>query len=609
MLNSEQAIEAWKKFESRANAKRGTQIDRIKEDREFLSGNQWDEDDLQIIDSTRPRRTVNVLGNSVNSTVNVYASYPYKFYSPDEEIDAACEAFLKSGSNARAPYDALYSNVAFGLGYMAIGSEQVMDPETGEEVDVPALYSVEKVENIYFDPDSIEIDGHDAMEAAIVEYRSKEWVRAKYGEEWAPAKGVRAVVNTTDNKSADTMAIVTYYRMNDNKCEVYRMLNEDFIDDPVTLEIDRIPVFPVYGERCWVDDQVVWQGLVRKGAPIQKLLNYAYTQLCERMAQAPKNAFLAEAESVEGYADGYRNFNRNINPLLLWNRWSPDHKIEYTAPQRVDNRVAFDDITGIISGNLDLLSTITGVDAKGVMLGEAPQKTATEVLQGERQTQCTIRHYYANLKDTFKSVGETVIQLLGMGKTVLDVIQGPEQSIQLQVARTELMQLMAVVPEDKRMQLVNGIFLTHPDNAVMKNVFGSINTNPGPSPLEQQAFTTIEQMKQAIGEKQMQIQDLQEQIKRYEINSENNDKSIRADLIKLDMQHQNKMEEMALQAELNSGADAGKEMLDAQKAQMDLEKSAIQLDTAKIKANADKVKADAEMTKAMFGGMNNEDFA
>ncbi|MBO7471002.1 MAG: hypothetical protein J6T78_03960, partial [Bacteroidaceae bacterium] len=276
MLKIDEAIKAWKDFETRANAKRSTQISNIKEDRSFLSGEQWDNDDLAVIDATRPtKRTVNVLGNSVNSTVNVYASYPYKYYSPIDEIDQACEAFLKSGSNARAPYDALYSNVAFGLAYMAIGSETVMDPETGESVDVPALYNIDKVENVYFDPDSTEIDGHDAMEAGIVEYRSKAWVKAKYGEEWTTPKGVRAVVNTTDNKSPDTMAIVTYYRMNKNKCEVYRLLNNDFIDQPITLEIDRIPVFPVYGERFWDGDNVVWQGIVRKGRSIQKLINYA----------------------------------------------------------------------------------------------------------------------------------------------------------------------------------------------------------------------------------------------------------------------------------------------------------------------------------------------
>ena len=599
MLNIEDCLDKWKAFESRANTKRTKQIDRIKVDRDFLSGNQWDDDDLSVIDNSRVKKTVNIIGNSVNSTVNVYASYPYKFYSPNEEIDQACEAFLKAGSNARAAYDALYNNTAFGLAYMAIGSEQVMDPQTGDPVEVPALYNIDKIENVYWDPDSVEMDGHDAMEAAICEYKSKEWVKAKYGEDYATDKGIRPIVNTSDNKSVDTMVIVTYYRMNENQCEVYRMLNDKFLDDPVTLDIDRIPIFPVYGERIWVDDDVVWQGLVRKGMPIQKLVNYAFTQLTERMAQAPKQAFIAEGESIEDYKEEWRSFNRNINPLLIYNRWNPDHTIEYSAPIRIDNKVQFDDLTAIIGSNLDLLSTITGVDAKGIMMGDAPQKTATEVLAGERQVQCTIRHYYANLRDTFKSVGETVMQLLGMGKTVLEVIQGPEQGIELQVARQELMTLMSVVPEDKRMSLVNGIFLTHPDNAVMKNVFGSINIKPGPTDMELEQQDVIEQMKNAIGQKDMQIQDLQEQIKRYEMFQDNNERDLNAQFAKSAMEHKFKQEDMILQAQLDQGLDADKAAIDTEKSLMDLQKQAIQLDTAKVKANT-------EMAKAVYGGVKNE---
>ena len=157
---------------------------------------------------------------------------------------------------------------------------------------------------------------------------------------------------------------------------------------------------------------------------------------------------------------------------------------------------------------------------------------------------------------------------------------------------------MSVVPEDKRMSLVNGIFLTHPDNAVMKNVFGAINTNPGPSPIEQQAFATIEQMKDAIGQKNQQIQELQEQIKRYELYQDNNDKSIRAEFAKMDLQHQYNMEDAILKAQLDNGLDADKAALDVQKSQMELEKQAIQLDTAKVKATADMAKA--------FGGVKNE---
>ena len=210
------------------------------------------------------------------------------------------------------------------------------------------------------------------------------------------------------------------------------------------------------------------------------------------------------------------------------------------------------------------------------MMGEAPQKTATEVLAGERQTQCTIRHYYANLRDTFKSVGETVMQLLGMGKTVLEVIQGPEQGIELQVARQELMTLMSVVPEDKRMSLVNGIFLTHPDNAVMKNVF----------------------MKNAIGQKDMQIQDLQEQIKRYEMFQDNNERDLRADFEKQRLQHEYDMENTILKAQLDEGLNANQAAIDLAKERVGLEKDVISLATAKEKAKADSIKTALSIAQA-----------
>lgn len=594
MLNIEQAIDAWKDFESRANTKRTTQVDRIKEDRTFLSGKQWDEDDIKLYPG-RLRRTVNIVGNSVNATANVYASYPYKFWDKSPEADSACEAFLKFGANARAAQDALYNAVAFGLAYMAFGSETVLDQDSGEYVDVPALYNVEKVENVYFDPDSVAMDGSDAVEAAIVEYRSKAWVKAKYGEEWVTGKDEKAPVNTSGNYSDDTMAIVTYFRVNGGQCEVYRMLNRDFIDQPTTLPIDRPPVIPVYGERSWDvadgdGDTAVWMGIVRKATPIQKMINAAFTQLSERLAKVPKNVFVTDPRAVEGLAEGWRNFEYNRNPLLCYKPGTPDGKTSYEKPVLGNFRVEFDDITGIIGSQLDLLSTITGVDAKGVMLGETPQKTATEVLSTERQAQLSIRHYYANLKTSFKACGDILLRLLNIRSVSLEVIQGPADGMQLQTARAELMQLMSLVPEDKRMQLVNGIFLTHPDNAVLANVFASINTQPGPTQMEMQQQDVIEQMKQAIGQKDQEIQQMQEQIKQYEAFQQNNERDIRSKFIELDVKHQQKMEEMALQAQLDQGNDAERAAIDAQKGQMELEKQAIALDATKVKATGDMLK-------------------
>lgn len=595
MKTIEEVLELWADFESRSTAKRSEQIRRIKEDREFLSGDQWDRDDSRLIAASRPRRTINVLANSVNSTANSYANYPYKWFSDNPEVDAAADAFLKSGGNARAAYDALFSSVAFGLGYFALGSESITD-ESGESVEIPALYSVDKVENVYFDPDSVEIDGRDAVEAAIVEFRSKNYIQAKYGSDWATSKGVRPVVNVSENIDPDTMCIVTYFRLEDGRCSVYRLLNHDFLEEPSQLDIERVPVFPVYGERSWSGDEIIWQGIVRKGAPIQKILNYAFTQLAERMAQAPKPAFLTTPQAVEGYDEGYRNFANNMNPLLLWNATSDDGKTVNEKPQRMDNSVQFGDITQIISANLELLSTITGVDAKGLTDG-SPQVTATEVIYNERQTQQTIRHFYANLRDTFKAVGEAVVRLIGFGVVNLDVIQGPSEYMEKQVARQELASLAAIVPEAEKMKMIDGILLSHGDNPIIRNVFGALHSQPQPTDMERQAFDTVEKMKAAIGEKDAQIAELQRQLEEWKNFDKNGEKSIRAKFAEMGLKHQQDLETMAFKAQLDAGKNAEYAQMNAAAKQMELEKQAAELDAANAKANAEIIKAFGSIAK------------
>lgn len=603
MLTVEECLDKFSDFERRCVAKRSEQIDRIKEDREFLSGEQWDKNDSKLIAKSRPRRTVNVLGNSVHSVVNHYANYPYKWYSNNEKANAAGDAFLKIGNNARAALDVLESSTSFGLGYFCLGSETKTNPVTGQSMEIPALYSMDKVENVYFDPDSIDNDGADAVEAAIVEMRSKNYVRAKYGEEWVTDKGVPPVVNVSDNKSVDTMVIVTYFVVEDGFCTVYRLLNDRFLDEPVQLNLDRVPVFPVYGERTWNDGDIIYQGIVRKGMPIQKILNYAFTQLAERMAQAPKPTWLTTPQAVEGYDEGYRNFANNLNPLLLWNKTSDKGKTVNDPPQRMDNRVQFDDITAIIGSNLELLSTITGVDARGMIEGK-PDLTATEVIYNERQVQTTIRHYFSNLRDTFKAVGEAVLKLLGYGDVMLEVIQGPSEYMEKQVARQELITLAGFVPEQDKMKLVDGVLLSHNDNVILRNVFGSLHSTPQQSETEIQALQTVEVMKQAIQEKDQRLIELEDTVKRYEQAQANNDKTLRADFAKKEMEHRFHQEDMILQAQLDQGKDADKAALDVQKAQIELKKEAVQLDAATVKADADIIKTRATTAAQLMGALN-----
>ena len=594
MMDIEEAIRSFQDFESRAVAKRETQINRIREDRAILAGDQWSKDDKRLVGRGRPRRTVNITQNAVNSVVNNYIGYPYAYMSGDNDLDGLMSAWLKTKSNERAVKEALHGSVAFGLQYLCLGTDTISD--NMGSVEIPVVYTVQDVANIYFDPDSVELDGSDAVEAAIVELRSKNYIKNKYGEEYLMFDGLTPAVNVSSNKSQDTMAIVTYYKVENNECICYRMLGDKFLQDPIPVGIDRVPIIPVYGEQTWDDDEVLYQGLVRKATPIQRLINLCFTQLGERMAMSPKPIYLTTPEAIEGYSEGYKTIQYNINPLALWNDKSSDLKRDLPKPERLDNRIEFADLTGIIGSNLELMASITGVDSRGAF-DNRDQLTATEVLSSEKQYQTQIRHYFDNLRCSFKSMGELVLRLLGYGNLNLEVTQGPDEQMQRQVARNELITLAGLVTDQQKPAIVDGILMSSGNNAILRDTYGRLHQAPAPTAMEDQMAQTIEQMKQAIEERDQKMQEMQNEIDFYTKGDRDKDKDIEAKFVEMDLKHQMEMEKMAFQAELDAGADAATAQTEAIKQQMELEKEGIQLDTARIKAVAEQTKAVASVVK------------
>ena len=180
---------------------------------------------------------------------------------------------------------------------------------------------------------------------------------------------------------------------------------------------------------------------------------------------------------------------------------------------------------------------------------------------------------------------------MGHGVVTLDVIQGPNEYMEKQVARQELVQLAGIVPDTEKMKLVDGILLSHNDNPILRNVFGAIHAQPQPTQMEQEAFNTIEQMKNAIGEKDQQIQELQQQLEQWKQFSENGDKSTQAKFAEMQLKHQQDLESMAFKAQLDAGKDFEKSKAEAMSRQLELEKQAVELDAAKVKAGTEMIDA------------------
>ena len=562
-------IEKFRKFQSRSKSHFSELFDRIRTERDFLSGNQWDKSDDKFFPKTRKRITINVLSNQINSVANQYAAFPFTWYTGNLDIDKKIDEFFSTDSNRFAVDEALRDCVAHGLGVMALGTERSQD---GKEV--PVIYSVSDFERILLDPDSTELDYSDAMEGGLIDYRSREWIRVHMGEEYLPNEEAQMVVMHASCK--DLVPIITYYYLDTDGCHMVTFVNDIVVGNETVIPLHRIPIYPIWGEVMYSDNKKTYCGLCEKGKPIAKVVNYAFTQLVERLALSPKPKWVAYLESFKDLGDYYKRAAYSDNPIIPAQRLADDNKTTLPLPTRNDNTVQFQDVQGIMEGTMGMLSSITGVDSKGLADIEN-DVTATAVNYTARVFQNNIRHFYSHLRTSFKALGDTVMVMMGFGGVKLDVAQGPENYMEMQVARQELTALMAVAEPNQKRALVNAILRTHPDNQILAQLYAELNAMPAPTPMEEQAMQTIEQMKAAIDGKDQEILKLTQQVEDMQRQQESQNSAYLFDLKKAEMLHRFKMEELALQATFSQGADAEKAKAEIAKAELGVEKEIVSL--------------------------------
>lgn len=585
-------LKKFQAFKARSNSHFSELHDRIREERRFLSGEQWDRSDEKFFPKTRKRITINVLSNQINSVANQYAAFPFTWYTGEAKIDKQIDDFFSTDSNRFAVDEALRDCVAHGLGVLALGSDIDV---SGKEV--PVIYSVTDFDRILLDPDSTELDGSDAMEGALIDYRSREWIRVHIGEEFLPLEDAQMVVSTAS--CSELVPIVTYYFLDTDGCHIVTFVNDKQQgEEQVVPTLHRIPIFPVWGEVTWDDNKKTYCGLCAKGKPIAKVVNYAFTQLVERLALSPKPKWVAYLESFKNLDGYYKRAAYSDNPIIPAQRLANDNQTQLPMPTQVNNSVPFADVQGIMEGTMGMLSSITGVDSKGLADVEN-EVTATAVTYTAKVFQNNIRHFFAHLRTSFKSLGDSVMVMFGYQNITVDVAQGPDNYLEMQVARQELTALMAVAEPNQKRAIVNAILRTHPDNEILAQLYAELNAQPAPTAMEEQAMQTIQQMKTAIDGKDAQIMQLTAQLEQLKTQMENQDKSYQFDLLKAKQTHEYKMQEMALQAQLDAGKDATKVAAETEKAALGVEKEEIALDREKMKAGIEMAKS----VDLMFGGM------
>lgn len=83
----ESLIEKYEKFEHRSHDFISEFYSRIKEDRNFLSGEHFDESDKKRFGNSRLKMPVDIISNTVRSIVNQYSSSPFSWNTSHSELN------------------------------------------------------------------------------------------------------------------------------------------------------------------------------------------------------------------------------------------------------------------------------------------------------------------------------------------------------------------------------------------------------------------------------------------------------------------------------------------------------------------------------------------
>lgn len=586
-FDPESIVNKFRDFRDRSKRKFADNYDKMRNDRDFLNGEtQWTTADGRHVSSKRNRMLLNVMGNSCNAVVNQYSLYGFSPYTGNPDDDKMLDTLQKRGSNGVCDSEALKNSVSLGLGVMAMGTDKQ---------GIPCVYAINDFDRCILDPESQELDGEDMVEGALIDYRGKRWVELNYGPEFVPGDREKNIVQCPK----DLVPIITYFVLEEEGCHVYTLVNNQAIDGGL-LPLDRIPIVPVYGER-WFDNEgdLHWGGIVNKARAIQKLVNLSVTQLAERLSLSPKPQWMGTVEAFKGLDKYYKDAGTGNNPILPYNRKSADQKETLEPPQRFDNTVQYQDLSGVIGNTLSIMGTVTGVDAHG-LIDQNTMKTATEVSYAAEAYSTNIRHYMVHLQASMKALWSMVAKMVGIEGQV-SICQGPIEWMGLKQARAEIVQLIQVAEPNQKPALIDALIQTYPDNPTMAKLYAALHAIQAPTPMEAQMQQTVELMKQKIDQDTQTIQQLDQKCKEYEQLMRDQKAQRELEITKLQLGHQYEMENEILKAQLSGNVEADKAAIETQREANRLESEAmsqaIKLDGEKKKLALQDAKDRMELGK------------
>lgn len=614
-------LERLKKFLKDFDAKCGKDIVRMRKDRAFACGDQWNE--YVPTESGRPEAVFNIIDNFANAILNPFLSKPFDISytkvdetsTPVEKINLWAKELQNEWQTKNAIETGLDAAIKCGRGFFYA---------TNTEEKKAAIFAVDDPTMVMFDPNSTEINGSDAEQVAVVEYISKTKAKSKYSEYYD--EDVRGdfspYLGDNYRPQEDSCSLVHYYEMqwgkieevdeNGNKVEkeykyiLYTKFLDGVIISQQQLPLKHIPVVPICGSRTWLDKHRTFVGITHKLKYPQMVINYAVRQLMERLSRTPKSQIIIGKTALQGNEKYYENADKNLSPLLPFNDFT-SNGAKIDPPVRFDNSVQCDDIIQIVSGQIDLMSSIVGMPSTGIANSLGAEETAESILLRTKSTESNVSHYIEHAKQSMKQLGEILLEFYAMYSEepivgVRPVIgSGPETITSKMEARRQLLALSQLYPENMKPVIAYGITKTL-DNIEISSISNMLakllppevlsDEIPQVAQLQQQMQQVIAFDKQQMAQKDETIKSLQNQILQLQLKTQS-DYEIAA------MNNASKEKIAAMQLMSKQQEVEQKGALDAQKMYMDADleqqKAQAEIETKQKIASIDLMKKLGEL--------------
>lgn len=431
------------------------------DDLKFSYGDQWPAEKQNRVLEDRPALTINETDSYCRQITNAMRQQrPRIKVHPvdglaDVKIAQTIEGLTRHvevNSNADIAYDLMGDMaVRVGWGYCRVTTDYVREDRFEQDIfiqDVPNIFSV------YFDPNSMALDGSDSERCVITD----EMPLTQFRKEFPDARDAAGFLaratgdQTAQWVSKENIRLAEYFRVVRTPWKLVALSDGTTIypfyeGDPripklialgLTVKGDRasykrvvkwhkqsawdildekdwpgrwIPVIPCYGVRVFLDGKMKKMGAVRFARDPQLMVNFWNTAVTECVAQAPKAKWLIAEGQNEGHENEFATANVRAFPVLAYKPVMHESGQLAPPPQRLQPE-------GPPEGILVALGT-AGANLQRVMGVYDPEsgkpsggnKSGKAIRAEQGQSQQSNYHFYDNETVSIKHVGRIILDL------------------------------------------------------------------------------------------------------------------------------------------------------------------------------------------------------